>query len=132
MSITALMTHTLTIRRLESPTMIAGTPPKPALDSWGHPAVLVAGSPPTMRAPGYGDVATVKGLVQERTAKEIQGPQLQGVVVSDSIIFLPLGTDVTTQDRIRRDNDLEYDVQSVRDAAGHGHHLELDARRIQA
>jgi hypothetical protein len=71
--------------------------------------------------------------VQERTGKEIQGQTLQGVVVSDSVIFLPVGTDVSSRDRIRNEaNGFEYDVLFVRDSAGHGHHLELDARRIQA
>lgn len=132
MSLAGLFRHTLTIRRLEVPSEIAGTPPSEALDDWGHPGVIFAGTPATVEPLGYRDLATVKGLVQERTGEEIQGPQLQGTVVSGARIYLPIGTDIGTQDRVRNDDDgLEYDVLYVKDAAGRGNHLECSARRIE-
>jgi hypothetical protein len=128
MSLQQLLRHSLLIRRLESPEVIAGTPPTIVTDAWGHPSVLEDGVPVP---PGYSDLATVAGLVQEKKAIEMQGPALQGTVITDTRIYLPVGTDVTTQDRIRNvANGFEYDVMVVRDAAGQGHHVEVDARRI--
>lgn len=111
MSIGALFRHSIVI--LEPAT---GTP-----DPWGH----VDSAP-------YTDGATVRGLVQERQGKEVEGPQLGGTVVVDAVVFLPAGTAVTERNRLRRvDTAAEYDVLYVRDAAGMGHHLECDCRRIQ-
>lgn len=110
--------------------MTAGTPPAVVTDAWGHPALVTETETTPLT---YGALATVRGLVQERTGQEIQGPELQGTVVSNAVIFLPFGTDVTPQDRIRNlENAAEYDVLYVRDTAGRGHHLEVDARRIYA
>lgn len=128
MSIASLMSQTLTIRRLVSATTSGST----TTDPWGHPGVVTAATPVTVEVRTYVDYATVRGLVQERTGQEVQGPQLQGTVVANAVIFLPFGTDVTTQDRVRNVADgFEYDVLYVKNAAGRSHHLECDARRVE-
>lgn len=131
MSVADLLRHDLVIRRLAEPSFTAGTPASVVLDAWGHSATYTAGTPPEITVRTYGDHHRVRGLVQERKGEEVQGPELQGTVVSNAVIFLPFGTDVTTRDRVRSlDDGAEYDILYVKDAAGQRHHLELTARRI--
>lgn len=125
MSLDALFTHSLVVRRLVPAATVAGTPPGSLVDEWGHPAASSGGEPAVR---GYADLATVRGLVQERTGTEIQGDGLAGTVVSNAVIFFPWGTDVTTQDLVAH-GDAVYDVLYVRDPGGRGHHVEADARR---
>lgn len=131
MSVQALMRHSLAIKRLTPTGYSAGTPPEPIVDAWGHPGTYSTGTADQGDVRAYSELSRVKGLVQERTGQEVQGPELQGTVVSNAVIFLPIGTDVTTRDRVRNlDDNVEYDILYVKDAAGRRHHLELDGRRI--
>lgn len=111
MSLEALMRHSIQV----------WTPATGAEDAWGHvdPAPWVEG-------------ASVRGLVQERAGKEVAGPDLGGTVIVNAVVYLPIGTAVTPRDRLERtDTGAMYDVLYVRDAAGQGHHLEIDCRRIE-
>jgi head-tail adaptor len=76
----------------------------------------------------WAELATVQGLVQERSGREVAGPDLQPIV-SDALIFLAAGTDVTERDRIVLGT-TTYELLYVKDAGGVGHHLEIDARRV--
>ena len=110
MSFTGMLRHSLTIL----------DPSVGTEDSHGH-----------VEAHPYTDGATIKGLVQERTGKEVDGPDLGGTVVVNAVVFVPPGTVVTARNRIRRnDTAAIYEVLYVKDAAGWGHHIELDCRRI--
>ena len=64
MSIESRFLHTLTVQH-----GVSGTE-----DAWGHAAVTF---------PDYAWV-TVRGLVQERTGREINGPSLGGTVIADA------------------------------------------------
>ena len=78
-------------------------------------------------------VTTTRGLVQPKSAREVALISQAGDVVSDHTIFLP-PVDVIGADYLRFDPDdgRRYEVTGVRDAAGIGHHLEVDARLITA
>jgi len=108
MSYVAMLRHSITI--LE--------PPAELPDGWGD-------------KPVFTDGLTVRGLVQERTGAAVDGPDLGGQVVSDAKIFLERTAVVTEQNRLRRnDSGLVYRIVYVNDAAGQGHHLETDCRRV--
>lgn len=90
-------------------------------------------NPDTGHAPyTYATLAAVKGLVQPKRATEVAALHQAGAVVSDHTIFL-LPTDITEGDRVRFavDDGRRYEIRGVRDAAGIGHHLEVDARLVQ-
>lgn len=75
----------------------------------------------------------VRGLVQPRNARELAQLSQGGPVASDHVIYL-LPTDVREADRVRFDPDdgRRYQIMGVRDAAGIGHHLEVDATMVAA
>jgi hypothetical protein len=84
------------------------------------------------QAYGWAAIATVAGSIQPRAASEVQLVGQGGAPITDTVIYLA-PTDVTPADRIRRAEDATgpyYQITGVRDAAGRGHHLELDARRV--
>ena len=68
------------------------------------------------------------GLVQERSGREVEGPD-HVAVISNALIFLPFGTDVTERDRISA-NGQRYELLFVRDPGAKSRHLEIDARRV--
>jgi len=73
-----------------------------------------------------------KGLVQELTAKWPMGPGA-GPELVDTRIFLLPDTVIHELDKIKRtdiDPEQVYQAVFVRDAAGRGHHIEVQARRI--
>lgn len=120
MSFAGLLRHKLIIER---PYQVfdAGDP---ALDDYGQPVRQ------------YETLAHVRGLVQPRSAREQAAREVAlvsqaGAAISDHTIFL-LPTDLTTADRIRYDPDdgRSYEVMSIRDGGGQGHHLEVGARLI--
>lgn len=84
-------------------------------------------------------LATVKAAIQPKRADEMALTTQAGAVVADHRIFL-LPTDLTTADAIVHDAqdcpmrpdlpDSRFEVTSVPDAAGLGHHLEVEARVI--
>jgi hypothetical protein len=92
----------------------AGTP---ALDDYGQPVA----SPVT--------VATVPGLIQPRRAREVELASQAGAAIGEHVGYMAplagLGTDCWIEVA-----GVRYDVLSMPDAAGLGHHLELGLRRV--
>lgn len=108
MSFDSLLVHDLVIRRMAS----TGT-----LDDWGQPVTAVA------------DVAEVRGNVQPRAVREMALASQAGVPVGDHVAFLrPL--EGIAQDCWIEYAGARYDIVGIRDAAGRGHHLEIDLRRV--
>lgn len=108
MSIESRFLHTLAVKALV---------PTGALDEWGSPVTAEA------------TVATVPGLVQPRSAREVAALSQAGPVVSDHVAYLSPLASLTTGCWIEVDGH-RYDVLSVADAAGLGHHLEAALRRV--
>jgi hypothetical protein len=79
----------------------------------------------------WATLATVRGLIQPKRAREVAQLNQAGAVVSTHTVFLA-PTDVREADRILADDGQRYEIDGVRDAAGLGHHLELDARTVVA
>lgn len=73
--------------------------------------------------------ATQPALVQERAGREVASPEGAGIVVSDALVFLPWGADVTTRDVLLLGT-TRYNVLWTRDAGGAGHHIEADCQRV--
>lgn len=92
------------------------------LDAMGQPAR------------GTAVVTEVRGLIQPKNAREVALSTESGAGLSDHTIYLLPSADVTGADYIRFDPDdgRHYNVTGVRDAAGIGHHLEVDARLVKA
>ena len=111
---TGLLRHTLTVER----------PTNAGDDDYGLPTRV------------YEPVATVRGLVQPvpgpRQYEEVREVSEAGAVVSDHVIFLPAGTDVTEADRLALADGRRYEISSVRDAGGQDHHLELWAHLLRS
>jgi SPP1 family predicted phage head-tail adaptor len=106
MGIASRYRHTLTIERASSGTV---TPRGHAAQTWTA-------------------LATVQGLVQERSGHEVEGPD-HTAIISNALIFLPSDTAVTERDRVRHGDRL-YELLFVRDPGAKGRHLEIDARRV--
>ena len=92
----------------------AGTP---TLDDYGQPV----SSPATL--------ATVAGLIQPRRAREVALASQAGVVLGEHAGYIDplagLGTDCwIVKDGVR------FDILSIADAGGVGHHLELGLRQV--
>jgi hypothetical protein len=89
--------------------------------------------------PGTPTYRTVRAAIQPKKAEEIALTTQAGAVVSDHRIYL-LPISITTAAAIIHDAqdcpmrhdlpDARYEVTSVPDAAGLGHHLELEAQLI--
>ncbi len=92
----------------------AGTP---ELDEYGQPVASET------------TVATVAGLIQPRSAREIAQSGSAGVAIGDHVGYLRLLAGLGTDCWVERDG-IRYDVLSVADAGGIGHHLELGLRRV--
>ena len=81
----------------------------------------------------WATLATVNGSIQPKTAREVALESQGGATITDTKIYLE-PTDVLAADRIRLAADTSgpyYEITGVRDAAGRGHHLELDARLVK-
>lgn len=97
------------------------------LDVDGNPVLDENGMPTTTET-----TTAVKGLVQPKSAREVALISQAGANVSDHTIYM-LPAAVTSQDVIRYDDEddgRQYNVIGVRDAAGIGHHLEIDAEMV--
>lgn len=85
-------------------------------DAWGLPSEAVV------------TVATgIPALVQGRTSRE--QPRPTGVEITDTLIFLPLGTNVRADDLILHGSKGYRVVGIPIDAGGASHHLEIGALR---
>jgi hypothetical protein len=76
----------------------------------------------------YSALATVPGLVQPKAYREVALTSQGGAVISTHTIFMR-PTDLQEADRILYGGHL-YEITGVRDAAGLGHHYEVDAKLI--
>jgi hypothetical protein len=100
-------------------------------DSYGQPAET------------WADHATVKALPQPKSIREMEITSQAGAVIGDWTIFM-LPSDLRERDRLRhvqatcpvpsfRDlPNATFQPTGIRNAAGVGHHLEVDARLIAA
>lgn len=81
----------------------------------------------------YQDIATdVPALIQERTGREVPLTHEQGTVVISAMVFLDQHTDITERDRIvHPERARTYEVLYVKDAAGWGHHHQVDAELVR-
>jgi hypothetical protein len=75
-------------------------------------------------------VATVPGLIQPKSDREVAQLNQAGPVASTHTIFL-MPTDLTEADFIESGG-RTYQVDGIRDAAGVGHHLEVDVHAVAA
>lgn len=115
--------------RLEHRVTIVRESETGTLDDYGQPVTSAA------------VLATVQAAIQPRSAEEQAAVSQAGAAVSDHVIYL-LPTDVTTADYISHDPvtcpmtsdlpDARFEITGVPNAAGRGHHLEVEARLVSA
>lgn len=108
MSFDSRLRHTLVVERASSS----------AVDDW-NAAVLE-----------WAAIATIAGLVQPKTAREVNQQNEAGAVLTTHTIYCR-PADIEPGDRIRVSAGPMaglYQVEGIRNAAGLGHHLEIDAR----
>jgi hypothetical protein len=74
-------------------------------------------------------VATVPGLMQPRSAREAAAANQAGVAVGDHVGYLRPVDGLATDCWVEVGG-FRYDVVTIADAAGLGHHLELGTRRV--
>jgi len=103
MSFDDRLIHSLVVRR---------NVPTGAVDDYGQPVTAET------------TVATVAGLVQPRSAREVTLASQAGAAIGTHVGYLRPLAGLTTHDWIEHDGQ-RYDVVSVADAAGLNHHLEL-------
>jgi hypothetical protein len=95
------------------------------LDDAGAP-VLDGMHQPTFAAATF---ATVDGRIEPLTAQEVAIQSQGGAVVSTHRGYIWPLTGLTTHDWIECAG-VRYDITGMPDAAGHGHHLELQLRAV--
>ena len=109
MAIESRYIHTLVVKRAVSTDV---------LTAYGQPVVVET------------TVATVRGLIQPRRAREVALASQEGADIGDLCGYMDPLPGLTTRDWIERDG-LRYDILSIADAGGVGHHLELGLRLVQ-
>jgi hypothetical protein len=78
------------------------------------------------------DFATVKGLIQPKTDRELALASQAGADVGDHTIYMAR-RDIRTSDRLRAADGSVYQIAGIRDHNFGGlAHLAIDARRIQS
>ncbi len=88
-----------------------------AVDDYGQPVT----APVT--------IATVAGLIQPRRAREVALASQEGVVLGELAGYIRPLPGLTTHDWIERDG-IRYDILSIADAGGIGHHWELGLQAV--
>ncbi len=111
MSFDGLLIHTLAVER--------ATPGAP--NEYGQPIRT------------YATLATFRGRIEPRSAREIAATSEAGAVVSDHVLRTR-PRDLRESDRIRFDppDGRLFEITAIRDMAGAGHHLTVDLRLIEA
>lgn len=109
MSIGDRYRHTLVVKHL----VATGT-----TDTYGQPVTAEA------------TVASVPGLVQPRKGREVTYVTQAGPVVADHYGYCDPLASLDAECWLEVDG-IRYDVLHVADAAGLGHHYELDLRRVE-
>lgn len=87
------------------------------------------------------ELATVKAAIQPRTEQEMALVSQAGAGVGDHVIFM-LPIDVAGADAIVHDQgdcpmtddlpSMRFEITGIANAAGLGHHLEIEARAVQS
>lgn len=95
------------------------------VDDAGSVTVDTYGQPVTSE----GTVATVAGLVQPRSAREVAAASQAGASIGNHVAYLDPLPGLLTGDWLEVDG-LRYDILSIADAGGVGHHLELGLRLV--
>ncbi len=108
MSIQSRYLHTLVVHRNGA---------TGAVDDYGQPVVAES------------TVATVPGLVQPRKAREVELASQAGAVVADYVAYIDPLAGLLTGDWVEVGG-VRYDILSIADAGGVGHHLELGLRQV--
>lgn len=118
MSFAARLTHTVSIIRQDK---------TGAESDYGHPVTEDQ------------VLSTVKAAIQPRNGREADLVSQGGPAVGDHVIFL-LPTDLTTADAILHDHlacpvtadmpSARFEIEVIRNAAGLGHHLEVDVTLV--
>lgn len=112
-----MMSAQILRQRLEIRRAALATPA--AVDEWNQPTYAADTT-----------VATVDGQIQPLSDREVATLVDAGAQIGDYKAFM-FPSDVRTGDRIRvASTTVDYEVRSVVDAAGIGHHLELLLRRV--
>lgn len=96
-----------------------------ALDGFGDPILDDYGQPTYSPAV----LATVDGRIRPRSAREVPLSSQAGAVVSTHVADLRPVTGLTTACWIESGG-IRYDITGIADAAGAGHHLQLDLRAV--
>jgi hypothetical protein len=89
-----------------------------SVDEYGQPVV------------GETTVATIRGLIQPRSAKEVQFSTGAGPVIGNHVLYCGLVAGLTTDCWIDFGT-RKFEVLSIADAAGLGHHLEVALQEIK-
>ena len=111
MSFDALLIHKLAVERATSG----------ALDEYGQPART------------YATLATFRGRIEPKSAREVAALSQGGAVVSDHTLRTR-PRDLRESDRIRFDptDGRLFEITGIRDMAGARHHLTVDLTLIKA
>lgn len=76
-------------------------------------------------------VATVPGLLQPRSAREIAQANQAGAVIGEFVAYMDPLASLTTDCWLELAG-VRYDVVTIADAAGLGHHYEVGLRRVSS
>ena len=95
------------------------------VDDAGTAAVDDYGQPVTAET----TIATVPGLVQPRAAREVALASQAGASIGDHLAYMDPLASLTTACWIEVGG-IRYDIVSIADAAGLGHHYEVGCRRV--
>ena len=111
MSFEGLLIHKLAVERATS-----GVP-----DEYGQPSRT------------YATLATFRGRIEPKSAREVAAISGAGAVVSDHILYAR-PRDLRESDRVRFDpaDGRLYEITGIRDMAGARHHLTVDLTLIKA
>ena len=111
MSFDQLLIHTLAVERATSG----------ALGPYGQPSRT------------FTTLATFRGRLEPKSAREVAALHGAGAVVSDHILRTQ-PRDLRASDRIRfePDDGRRFEITGIRDPAGSGHHLTIDLTLVEA
>ena len=111
MSFEGLLIHKLAVERATSGT----------LDEYGQPTR------------SYATLATFRGRIEPKSAREVAALSGAGAVVSDHTLYAR-PRDLRESDRVRFDpsDGRLYEITGIRDMAGARHHLTVDLTLIEA
>lgn len=101
-------------------TFIIERPTDGAVDEYNQPTTT------------YATLASVPGLMQPKDVREVAQLNQAGATVSTHTGYLR-PTEIQPSDRVRIASGVmagTYEIDGVRDAAGLGHHYELDCRMV--